>query len=81
MPSSCLIGFCNVFLSVVLHSKKHGKERLKRLKDYVVTYLIIVIIMVIFKCYFSREHIALSLQKRCEHRIRKTNRLRALCIM
>ena len=37
-----------------------------------------------FKCYFSREHIALSKnkkQQRCEHRIRKTNRLKALCMM
>ena len=29
-------------------------------------YIIIIIIMVIFKCYFTREHIALSLKKRCE---------------
>ena len=28
----------------------------------------IIIIMVIFKCYFSREHIALSYKKWCEHR-------------
>ena len=40
-----------------------------------------IIIMVIFKCYFSREHIALSYEKLCEHRIRKTNRLKALRIM
>ena len=32
----------------------------------------IIIIMVIFKCYFSREHIALSYKKWCEHRIGKT---------
>ena len=34
----------------------------------------IIIIMGIYKCYFSREHIALSLKKqqqRCEHRIMK----------
>ena len=34
---------------------------------------IIIIIMVIFKCYFSGEHIALSIKKqqqRCEHGIR-----------
>ena len=53
--------------------------------------IIIIIIMVIFKCYFSGELIALSLKKyiykkkqkkkRCEHRIRKTNRLKALCMM
>ena len=33
--------------------------------------LLIIIIMVIFKCYFSREHIALSYKKWCEHRIMK----------
>ena len=31
--------------------------------------------MVIFKSYFSGEHIVLSFKKRCEHRIRKTNKL------
>ena len=36
---------------------------------------------VYFKCYFSRGHIALSYKRRCEHRIRKTNILRALCMM
>ena len=34
--------------------------------------LVVIIIMVIFKCYFSREHIALSNKKWCEHRIRKS---------
>ena len=32
---------------------------------------LIIIIMVIFKCYFSRDHIVLSYKKWCEHRIRK----------
>ena len=40
--------------------------------------MVIIIIMVIFRCYFSREHIALSLKKRCEHKIKETNRLIAL---
>ena len=35
----------------------------------------LIIIMFIFKCYFSREDIALSHQKRCEIIIRKTNKL------
>ena len=39
----------------------------------------VIIIMVIFRCYFSREHIALSLRKLCE--LGKTNRLKALCMM
>ena len=34
-------------------------------------FIIIIIIMVIFKCYFSREDVALSYKKWCEHRIRK----------
>ena len=33
------------------------------------TFLQHLIIMVIYKCYFSREHIALSYKKWCEHRI------------
>ena len=33
--------------------------------------VIIIIIMVIFKCNFSREHIAVSHKKWYEHRIRK----------
>ena len=43
--------------------------------------IIIIIIMVIFKCYFSREHIALSLKKKtkkwCEHRIMKTQQIKS----
>ena len=42
--------------------------------------LIIIIIMGIFKCYFSGEHIALSLKKkqqRCEHRIRKNQQIKS----
>ena len=40
---------------------------------------IIIIIMVIFKCYFSGEHIALSIKKqqRCEHRIRKNQQIKS----
>ena len=41
----------------------------------------IIIIMVIFKCYFSGEHIALSIKKtqqqRCEHRIRKNQQIKS----
>ena len=36
-----------------------------------VVIIIIIIIMIIFRCYFSRERIALSYKKRFEHRIRK----------
>ena len=42
--------------------------------------ILIIIIMDIFKCYFSRGHIALSPKKLCEHRTRKTNGLKALCM-
>ena len=41
--------------------------------------------MVIFKCYFSGEHIALSLRKNNNNGVNidlgKTNRLKALCMM
>ena len=45
--------------------------------------LIIIIIMVIFKCYFSGEHIAPSLKNNngVNMELGKTNRLKALCIM
>ena len=42
--------------------------------------IIIIIIMVIFKCYFSGEHIARSInkkQQRCEHRIRKNQHIKS----
>ena len=44
------------------------------------TVIIIMIIMVILKCYFSGEHIALSIikkQQRCEHRIRKDQKIKS----
>ena len=37
--------------------------------------IIIIIIMIIFKCYFSKEHIDLSYKKLCEHRIRKNQQV------
>ena len=49
-----------------------------------VKHLIIIIIMVIFKCYFSGEHIALSINKNnngVNIALGKTNRLKALCMM
>ena len=50
---------------------------------------IIMIIMVIFKCYFSGEHIALSMKKKKKRNnnnsvnieLGKTNILKALCMM
>ena len=45
--------------------------------------MIIIIIMVIFKCYFSGEHIALSINKNnngVNKELGKTNRLKALCM-
>ena len=33
--------------------------------------------MVIHKCYFSREHIALSYKKWCEHGIRKNKQIKS----
>ena len=45
--------------------------------------LIIIIIMVIFQCYFSREHIALSYiyKNGVNIELGRTNRLIALCMM
>ena len=46
--------------------------------------IIIIIIMVIFKCYFSGEHIALSINKNNNSvniELGKTKRLKALCMM
>ena len=37
---------------------------------------IIIIIMVIFRCYFSREHIAQTYKKWCEHGIRKNQQIK-----
>ena len=39
----------------------------------------IIIIMVISMCYFSGEHLALSIKKqqRCEHRIRKNQQIKS----
>ena len=45
---------------------------------------LIIIIMVIFKCYFSGEHIALSINKNnngVNIALGKTNRSKALCMM
>ena len=52
--------------------------------DVLTDVVIVIIIMVIFKCYFSREHIALSLKKTkngVNIQLGKTNRLKALCMM
>ena len=38
----------------------------------------LIMIMVIFRCYFSREHIALSYKKWCEHRIRKKQQIKSI---
>ena len=47
-------------------------------------FIIIIIIMVIFKCYFSGEHIAISINKNnngVNIELGKTNRLKALRMM
>ena len=45
------------------------------------TNIIIIIIMVILKCYFSREHIALSYKNGVNIELGKTNRSKALRMM
>ena len=49
-----------------------------------IRYYLIIIIMVIFKCYFSGEHISLSINKNnngVNIALGKNNRLKALCTM
>ena len=43
----------------------------------IMSVIIIIIIMLIFRCYFSREHIALSYEKLCEHGIRKNQQIKS----
>ena len=43
--------------------------------------VLMIIIMAIFKCYFSREHIALSYKNGVGMELGKTNRLKALYMM
>ena len=43
--------------------------------------IIIIIIMVIFKCYFSIEHIDLLIKNGVNIELGKTNRLKALCMI
>ena len=57
-------------------------EVMKNVREKVL--IIIIIIMVIFKCNFSGEHIALSINKNnngVNIAFGKTNRLKALCMM
>ena len=42
--------------------------------------VIIIIIMVIYMCYFSREHIAISYDKWCEHRIKKNQQIKSTAL-
>ena len=60
----------NYFQGIVQIGKAQGFKTCARSE-------IIIIIMVIFKCYFSREHIALSYEKWCEHRIRKKQQIKS----
>ena len=59
-------------------------KKLYLLEHYLLSIFIIIIIMVIFKCYFSGEHIALSIKNNnngVNIQLGKTNRLKALCMM
>ena len=67
---ACLVGDMNIHFDNPLQSL--AKQTL------------IIIIMVIFKCYFSCEHIALSINKNnngVNIALGKTNKLKALCMM
>ena len=58
-----------------------GLTVISRCTNYTFSLIIIIIIIVIFKCYFSGEHIALSIkikkQQQCEHRIRKKQQIKS----
>ena len=62
---------------------------LQEANEVILNVIIIIIIMVIFKCYFSGEHIALSIKNKTKNNnnngvnteLGKTNRLKALCMM
>ena len=68
------------FVAFILQAVSSKKRR----QDKVNNNNIIIIIMVIFKCYFSGEHIALSIKNNSNGvniELGKTTRLNALCMM
>ena len=88
---------CFSLLLVQLRTKRNNKNVIITIynivDDYDVCYLyimiiiiiIVIIIMGIFKCYYSGEHIDLSLIKNNNNDVNmelgKTNRLKALCMV
>ena len=69
----------NINVIVTIFAKAYKKT--KKMNTKVAR---LIIIMVIFKCYFSGEHIALSINKNnngVNIPLGKTNRLKELCIM
>ena len=69
-------------------TKTVSKRWQKMTYDIELSNIIIIIIKVIFKCYFSGEHIALSIKKNKKNNnngvnieLGKTNRLKAQCMM
>ena len=56
--------------NIILYSTKTDTIKRENVLD-------IIIIIIIFQCYFSREHIALSYKKRCGNRIRKNQQIKS----
>ena len=65
----------NVFVIIILFICISCSFLFSEHKAVSKTLLTLMAIMVIFKCYFSREHIALSYKKWCEHGIRKNEQI------
>ena len=66
------VGVHKIFVKFVSKCTDHGDEKVS------------LIIKVIFKCYFSGDHIALSIKKNnngVNIELGKTNRLKAKCMM
>ena len=90
----CLVGDMNIHFDNPLKSltkqtlNTHSLYNLVQVinkHSHMCGHIIIIIIMVIYKCYFSGEHIALSINKNNNNGVNielgKTNRLNALCMM
>ena len=66
----------NIIRFYIKYNYMNNKPTISLLSHYR-HFAVLIIIMVIFKCYFSREHIALSYKKWCGHRIRKNQQIKS----
>ena len=80
MCCGVMLLFANYIYIYLIYIPRIGYEDITQssLNDTLIQFRIIIIKMVIFKCYFSRERIALSYKKWCEHRIRKNQQIKSI---